>query len=137
MSEIDTLRAENLKLYRENESLRELVRYYETLPDVTDWRPAKIMGLTKSQAGVLRLLFQRVQVSREQLFHHCYHGDPDRMPAGSNLPSVYIKLIRNKTRRYGIEIETVWGQGYRLPTESRAAISAMEADDARAHGEGG
>ena len=31
--------------------------------------------------------------------------------------------IRQKLKPYGITIETIWGEGYRLPPESKAAIA--------------
>lgn len=122
----DRLRVENEHLRAENERLREELRYYETLPSADDWTPRFTLGLTRTQGGVLRLLVQRGRVSSEQLLHHCYHGDPDRIPTDPQLPKVYICQLRKKLRPFGLEIETIWGDGYRMSPEHREAVRAME-----------
>lgn len=43
-------------------------------------------------------------------------------PGASNLIHTMISHIRSKFKPFGLEIETVWGRGYRLTPESRRRL---------------
>lgn len=55
-------------------------------------------------------------------------GDPDAQlgeEPDAKIVDVFICKARKKIAPFGIQIETLWGQGYRLPPASKAAAMAL------------
>lgn len=78
-----------------------------------------VFRITRGQARILLALMQRHSVAKEHLLDIYNHGrDRD---TGIEILGVQISSIRKHFRKAGIPlaIETIWGEGYRLPTADR------------------
>lgn len=86
------------------------------------------LRLTKCETGMLEALMApgATTKSKEQLLAAAYS---DRYATGDEpeikIVDVFICKLRKKLKPFGIEVETVWGQGYHLPPESRAILRRM------------
>ena len=92
--------------------LREALTPAFTMPE--PWR------LTVAQWRFFRALLARGFLSRDALTMALYAGQPEY--PGRKVLDVLLYQIRRKLTRFGVTIETVWGQGYRLA--DRAAWAA-------------
>lgn len=108
------------RLRRENEELSERLAAYRSAVVPTAILPPE-WGLKRGERLALLALYRSPNGFRttEQLFTviagpDCVHG--------RNLVSVRIRALRRKLARYGIRIETVWGEGYQL-TAGRQVIA--------------
>lgn len=118
-------------LKRENELLRERVLHLENIlmqtnPLPLEWR------LTPSESRVFGVLVNRDLATKDAVMAALYS---DRLDADADVEpkivDVLICKIRKKVARFGIEVRTVWGQGwsidpdirnrYRVSNERRAA----------------
>lgn len=99
--------------------LREMVANYEIALGA-DFEPHVALGLTVLEARLVGLLVKKGQATKDQIMHACYglRGDAD-MPQ-AKIIDVFVCKARRKLKRFGIEVTTVWGQGYAMPDESRA-----------------
>lgn len=79
--------------------------------------------LSPTERTILNLLAIRPIVGRGQAIDVIYGCRAE--PAGEKIMDVFIHRMRKKLKPYGIEIETVWGHGYRLPPESKAALQKL------------
>jgi two-component system cell cycle response regulator CtrA len=108
-------------LEAENERLRERVTQLEGLGDgailaPVDWR------LTPAEARLFNGLMSRQMASKGALMDAIYQG---RDEAEIKIVDVFVCKIRKKLKPFGIAIETVWGQGYRIPPEVKAQVRAI------------
>ena len=91
----------------------------------------KAFGLSGYEGRVLKALMARgVPCSRPSLLASIYFDDSaDEVPEIKTVDVMICKL-RRKLKRFGIEIETHWGDGYRL--KDRALVTrAVEAEHAK------
>ncbi len=70
--------------------------------------------LTMSEARVISLLLTRDVATKEAILHALYSDRPEEPPE-IKIVDVFICKARKKLAPFGIEIETVWGRGYRIP----------------------
>ena len=62
-------------------------------------------------------------VSHGAIFEATRHAPQSRgEDVEEKIVHIRISIIRKKLRPYGLEIETVWGRGYRLASETRARL---------------
>jgi two-component system cell cycle response regulator CtrA len=83
------------------------------------------LSLTPAHAALFGCLYMRPLASREALLQA--HGtaigcSEDVEPKTLD---VHITKLRQKLKPHGIEIETVWGRGYRMTDESKSIVCAM------------
>lgn len=110
---------QNKRLREENDELRETVRQLRADVEAADVElPGWLPHLTPRQADILRLLCKRDLVTSETMLAVLY-ADEDRI---SNLLSIFVHQLRGKLRPLGIQIENVWGRGYRLTAPSKARL---------------
>lgn len=113
-------------LLAENTDLRERIRQLEkVLTGGFDEMP--VGGLTKTETIALGVIAaaQAAGASKDRIFDTLY-----AMRSGGEIPEmkiidVLICKIRKKLAPRGIEIETVWGWGYRMPAESREILEKL------------
>lgn len=114
------LRAEALE--QENEMLRERIGEFEALLKV-EWQPPLELALTPSEVQILRLLVAREDiVTRQQIMTFFYALRPDVEQPEEKIVDVYVCKVRAKLRPFGLNVETVWGRGYRLSPETRKTL---------------
>jgi two-component system cell cycle response regulator CtrA len=84
--------------------------------------------LTGSEIRVFGVLQKRELVTKEAAMAALY-GNFGKDEAEIKIVDVFICKLRRKLKPFGIEIKTVWGQGYMLTAETRAKLreSAREA----------
>jgi len=102
----------------ENAILRERVAALESSL-VGDWHPPLEWRLTESEGRVFGALMQREEATKNQIMHAVYAGRIDDEPE-MKIVDVFICKIRKKIELFNVEIETIWGRGYRIPPNSRA-----------------
>lgn len=91
------------------------------LADATDGK------ITPAEASILSLLLTQDVCSKSALYHCYAHRKEDVV--NSDMPDlkvidVYICRLRKKLAPLGLTIETIWGQGYRIPRENAAEFMA-------------
>ena len=97
----------------------------------------QIAHLTHAERQLLGILIRRRRVTKDQLMTALYCHRPDNEP-GAKIIDTYICKIRKKLKPHGIEIKTVWCEGYEIPLGSIERIKAMiAADDGSALETGG
>lgn len=82
--------------------------------------------LTGRESFVFGLLLARPLVSKP-LFVMAMEGADAHWRAGPNILDVFICKLRDKLAPFGLQIETVWAQGYRLSPETKAAVRGLAA----------
>ena len=81
--------------------------------------------LTETEERLLEVLLARIIATEDMIMTWLYSGGeyPEH-----KIIDVFICKMRKKLKRHGIEIETVWGRGYRLTAgmkdKVRGAINA-------------
>jgi two-component system cell cycle response regulator CtrA len=107
----------------ENLLLRERVDQLETL---LGWRmPAPLaFSLTPSEAKVFGVLMQRDLATKKLILGTLYGDRPDG-GAEDKIADVFVCKIRAKLKRFGVEIETVWGTGWRMSPATKELVREM------------
>jgi two-component system cell cycle response regulator CtrA len=80
-------------------------------------------GLTPAEARVFAHLASREMGTRQSIMLALYSDRPNEEPE-IKIVDVFVCKMRKKLARFGVRIETVRGQGYRL---DRAAAPARQA----------
>lgn len=119
-----TLRADLIEtLEAENDQLRERVRQLEQMLGFHVEAPLQI-GLTQHEASVFGFLLTRELASKEQILtavYSAYGRDEPEM----KIVNVFICKIRKKLKPYGVNIETLWGRGYYIPSAMKARVHEL------------
>lgn len=103
-----------LRQQQEIETLRERVRQLEDAlipPDVVvplEW------GLTASEARMFAFLTTRDIATKQQIHDALYGLRPDGDDPEMKIIDVFVCKARKKLSKFGVVIETHWGQGYGL-----------------------
>ncbi len=87
-----------------------------------EWRAPSIFRLTPKEEACLRALLARDWCTKEQILDAVYSLTED-VP-GIKIIDVFICKLRAKLRPHGLEIATIWGQGYELTPDARARLQA-------------
>lgn len=101
-------------LEAENDRLTQRVDQLEALIGISgvvlpmEWR------LTASEARVMGVLLKRELATKDAIMAALYRADA-RDEAEMKIVDVFICRIRKKLKPFGVEIITVWGQGYSFP----------------------
>lgn len=106
-------------LEEENDELRERIRFLETQL-MPEWTPPIEWGLTGKEGAVFQVLLGRERASKELIMMQVYCGSHDEPEI--KIVDVFICKMRRKLKPFGIIIETIWGQGYRLSPECRKRL---------------
>jgi two-component system cell cycle response regulator CtrA len=89
--------------------------------------PAPVeLRLTPHEALLFNVLTKREMVTKSTALSALY-SDFGKDEAEPKIVDVFICKLRKKVRPFGIEVETVWGQGYRMSAESKAIVQQMRA----------
>ena len=111
-------------LESENARLQERVFWLEEAMGATYETPIWL-GLTGHEARILGILLKREVATKEMLLTALYSGRPDGEEPQIKIIDVFICKARKKLKAFGIEIETIWGRGYRLTPEMKARTLAI------------
>ncbi len=100
------------RLVEENEILSERVKQlerflYPSAPVPLDW------CLTRNEVTVFTCLVAREVADKEFIWVALYGNRPDDGP-NQKIIDVFVCKIRKKLRKFGVEINNVWGRGYTL-----------------------
>ncbi|SDC08087.1 two-component system, cell cycle response regulator CtrA [Bradyrhizobium brasilense] len=112
-------------LEQENDALRARIRDLEEQLGFTFECPPQF-GLTAHEAKIFGLLMKKPLVTKEFAISALYFHKQDE--AEIKIVDVFICKARKKLKPFNIEIETVWGQGYRLTAASRAIAEQLLAE---------
>lgn len=116
LEEIARLRERVEYLEAENHQLKLALR--EEVP------PIPGIELTASERTVLGALLARDPASKDAVYNALYFDRIDDPPA-EKITDVLVCKLRKKLTRKGIEVETVWGTGWRLTPEMKARVRAL------------
>ncbi|MBN9457375.1 MAG: winged helix-turn-helix domain-containing protein [Bosea sp.] len=108
------LREEIDQLREESRWLRELLRPPEFLPAV--------FRFTALEERAFKALLNRDQWPRESLHNVTYDEHNDRDLPDIKVIDVMICKMRKKLKPLGVEIETLYGQGYRISSEHKQRV---------------
>ena len=82
-----------------------------------------VLGLPAKRGKLLNLLIFGKRTNKLALLHSYFDGDEgDRDPKSID---VQLHYVRRALQPHGIEIETVWGDGYRMTADAKAAVLAL------------
>jgi two-component system cell cycle response regulator CtrA len=116
VTELDRLREENELLRLRVDELEQIMLRPE-LP--------LCLKITRRQSQVLGLLLARPVVSTADAMTALYElGTGD--PPNDTIVSVLVCHLRRRLKPFGINIETLWGRGYRLPPEDKERLWGLE-----------
>lgn len=113
------------KLEEENDDLRARIRELEEQLGFAFECPPQF-GLTANEAKIFGLLLKKPLLTKEFAVSAIYLHKQDE--ADIKIIDVWVCKMRRKLKPYTIIIETVWGQGYRLPAESRVIAEKLLAE---------
>jgi DNA-binding response OmpR family regulator len=114
--------ARAMQLQVENENLRAQLAE-QVAPSLI---PQSVFKLTRSQAVVFAVLMNNRVPHRETLLQALY-GERNDPPTGKTL-DVLICQLRRKLGAHGIQIVTLWGQGFEIPEEGKARARELMAE---------
>lgn len=117
LARLEALEAENGRLRDRIAQLEEVVGFSIDLPI--------FLGLTTHEARLFGALLKRSVWTKEQLLFALYSDRHDGEAPEIKIIDVFVCKARKKLARFGIEIETLWGQGYRLSPEMKAKAVAL------------
>lgn len=84
-----------------------------------------VLRLTRQEAQLFGFLLKRDLVTKEQAMTVLYGDRPNGIDVEIKIIDVFVCKMRKKLKSFGIEIETVWGQGYRLLAPSKAIAADL------------
>ncbi len=112
---------------KENDILRERLAAVEKILFASGFSSVPIeWRLTGSEARIFGTLMSRDLASKETLMTALYYGRLDDDP-DIKIVDLFICKLRKKLKPFGIPIETVWGNGYRLSAQTKSAFRALSA----------
>ena len=108
----------------ENDALRQMLAPPGFLP--------KSFELTSYEERALKALLTRTQWTKESLLASIYiDASADEMP-GIKVVDVLVYKLRLKMKRFGLVIDTYWGDGYGISLPNRAHLTRIiEAEHAK------
>ena len=116
-------------LTEEVQRLRSMLAKLSETPDA----PPRFR-LTKHEAAIFSVLMAaNGSKTQEQLLAGAYadsFGTDDEPEI--KIIDVFVCKLRKKLKPHGVFIETLWGQGYVVPPESKAAVRRMHQEDLEA-----
>lgn len=107
----------------ENEQLRERVWQLEEICGMALNAPLEL-GLTPNEARLFGLLYKSELVTKAGAMVALYSDRPNEEPE-IKIIDVFICKVRKKIERFGIEIETIWGLGYRMSPAAKAVAKKI------------
>lgn len=108
----------------ENDDLRHRVGQLEEALGMRLVLPIEL-GLTGHESALVGFLLTREIATKEALLSTMYGHRPDQDEPQIKIIDVFVCKARKKLKRFGLEIETVWGHGYRMSPETKQRIAAM------------
>lgn len=91
------------------------------------------LGLTAHESLAFGALYKRDMLTKDQLVHAIYASRTDDPPE-IKIIDVLIYKIRKKIMPFGIQIQTVWGQGYRMDPLSKQKAASFVAERVNTEG---
>lgn len=119
VARIEGLEAENGRLRDRIAQLEEAMGLDFIAP--LEWR------LTRAETALFGVLLAREIATKEALLTGIVR-DPTGEAPEIKIVDVFVCKARRKLRPFGIEIETLWGRGYRLSPEVKALARAQLAE---------
>lgn len=120
---IDTLEAEN-------DTLRERVRHLERLLGV-GFEALPQFALTAKEAAIFGVLMERELVTKDHVMAALYR-DLGREEPEIKIADVFVCKLRAKLKRWSINIETSWGIGWYMTSETKAMVRDIIGGDRQA-----
>lgn len=109
-----------IALREENDELRERVRQLTEQLASTSFQFPPEARLTPTQSTITRHLLTRDLITRESTNTLLYSARASDEPLPNNI-DVQISRIREKLVPYGIQIENIYGKGWRIVDRAAAA----------------
>lgn len=126
MSDTEALQRKCDLLVRENASLRDRIQVLEDALSTAPTLPP-ILGLSRAEAAVLGAIEATTETaSKDRIMAALYSTSPED-PPGEKIVDVYVCKVRKKLKRWGIEVQTQWGAGYYMTSESRSRLNTLRA----------
>ena len=109
-------------LEAENDMLRARIADLEAQLFAPDgWAAPLEWQLTGSEACVMGVLIGRERVTKDAVMAALYR-EFAKDEAEPKIVDVFVCKIRKKLKPFGVVIETIWGQGWRLADGQREAL---------------
>lgn len=111
--------------------LEERVRILECDLYGLRWEAPACLGLTMAEEAILATLYGHTRTVSSYVLMLATRGlrHSQRDDVDPKVIHVMMSKLRRKLAGAGIEIETVWGRGFRLPQHSRQRLAAMETQE--------
>jgi two-component system cell cycle response regulator CtrA len=127
LSELDILKKQNAALQKRVDDLEYYLEGMERILGAKDSHEIWPFHLTPAELrffGILRAAPGRL-LTKEHFWHVLYAlRHEDEMPE-IKIVDVFLCKLRKKLRPHGVDIDTVWGQGYYLSTENAAKLDQI------------
>ena len=116
----DVARIEGLEA--DNERLRGRIDQLEAAMGMTFVAPLE-WRLTGAETRVFGVLMARELATKDAIMAGVYR-DTSKDEADIKIVDVFVCKIRAKLKAFSVPIETMWGRGYYLTPETKAAVRA-------------
>ena len=111
----------------ENQRLRNRVEILERECGMTMLAPMR-WGLTAHEAKLLGVLCKRPAVTKDGIMAALYR-DEGRDEPEIKIVDVFVCKLRRKLTPFGVEIKTLWGQGYSMDAENKRRVAEAMAEE--------
>jgi two-component system cell cycle response regulator CtrA len=113
-----------IALETENYALRDKIARLEEALGVRIETPL-VLRLAGQESRMFGILFKRELVTKVQALDVLYGHLPEQDEAQIKIVDVFVCKLRRKLKPFDMSIETVWGQGYRMPSASKAIAADL------------
>lgn len=117
------MEATERQLRDEVDMLRERLRQLERVIGVPATVP-KSLGLRPLEAKVLSHLIRVPEATKESMMLALYSDNANNPPA-PEVVAVVVCRLRKLLKPRGMDIETLWGRGYKLPNATKRQLTWM------------
>jgi DNA-binding response OmpR family regulator len=129
MNEVESLRARVAVLEAELDNLQD--KYNILLAELGQHIEVPLQfGLTRHEAGALGAIMARPIAFKSTIMAAIYADKvaDDETPM-EKIIDVFVCKLRKKLDPFGISVETVWGQGYKMSAENKQKILDLMRDE--------
>lgn len=83
-------------------------------------------GITQCQAKMLGVLLNRSMATKDAMYFALYGDRPEAdQPLSESVIKKHFSRLRRRLAPAGVKIESIYGQGWRLPIEHKAKIREL------------
>lgn len=84
-----------------------------------------MLGLSVNEGKLFGILLKREMVTKQQAMDALYGDRPEADEAEIKIVDVFVCKLRKKLKPFDIQVETIWGRGYRMPQKAKSVAAGL------------